>query len=143
MSPNGQERHAAWGLPAPRVQLPHWVSALLSSCASPQARRRQVSGVAARGRVGVVPFSLLFRRAENLILVSHLQGACTVPSRRACTGVTPPRVRVQERGGGGVSVATPRGQLLSDAISASKSAPRNSGRRNASGLEILVACEGL
>ena len=43
VSPNGQEYHAAWGLPAPRVQLPHKVSALLSSCASPQARRRQVS----------------------------------------------------------------------------------------------------
>ena len=43
VSPNGQEYHAAWGLPAPRVQLPHKVSALLSSCASPLARRRQVS----------------------------------------------------------------------------------------------------
>lgn len=43
VSPNGAEYHAAWGLPAPRVQLPHNVSAILSRCASPTTRRR-VSG---------------------------------------------------------------------------------------------------
>ena len=63
MSPNGREYHAAWGLPAPRVQLLPHVSALLSSCASPQARRRQVSESPPEVRIGAFPFPFLFVRA--------------------------------------------------------------------------------
>ena len=69
VSPNGHEYHAAWGLPAPRVQLPHWrVRAALVVRA---AAKRGGAGYESPPEAARASFFPFVRGAESC-LVSHL-----------------------------------------------------------------------